>query len=71
VVDPCIPAAWDGFTVSRRFRGATYDIEVRNPEHVCRGVRKVRIDGRPLDGNRLPLFGDGGTHEVQVVLGRS
>jgi cellobiose phosphorylase len=68
LVDPCIPAAWDGFIVSRRFRGATYAITVRNPDHVCRGVREVLVDGSPLDGNRLPLFG-GGTHEVQVVLG--
>jgi cellobiose phosphorylase len=71
LVDPCIPAAWDGFTVSRRFRGATYAITVRNPDHVCRGVRELRVDGRRLEGNRLPLFGDGGTHAVEVVLGRS
>ena len=69
VVDPCIPAAWDGFTVSRRFRGATYAITVHNPEHVCRGVREMRVDGRALDGNRLPLFGDGLTHPVEVFLG--
>jgi cellobiose phosphorylase len=69
IVDPCIPAAWDGFTLSRRFRGATYAITVHNPKHVCRGVREMRVDGRPLHGNRLPLFGDGETHVVEVVLG--
>jgi cellobiose phosphorylase len=70
-IDPCIPSAWDGFSVSRRFRGATYAITVRNPDHVCAGVREVWVDGRRLDGNRLPLFGDGETHAVEVVLGRS
>ncbi len=69
IVNPCIPAAWDGFTVTRRFRGATYAITVRNPEHVCRGVRQVRVGGQPVAGNRLPIFGDGQTHQVEIVLG--
>jgi cellobiose phosphorylase len=71
LVDPCIPAAWDGFTVTRRFRGATYEIDVRNPDHVCRGVRELRVDGQTLDGNLLPIFADGGTHVVEAVLGGS
>jgi hypothetical protein len=29
----------------------------------------MRVDGQRLDGNRLPLFGDGATHNVEVVLG--
>jgi cellobiose phosphorylase len=68
IVDPCIPSAWDGFTVTRRFRGATYVITVRNPNHICRGVRQMQLDGRPIDGNRLPILGDGQIHQVDVVL---
>ena len=30
IVDPCIPASWDGFTVTRVFRGITYNIHVQN-----------------------------------------
>src|SRR5664280_1634101 len=41
IIDPCIPAAWDGFTVTRRFRGAIYEIQVRNPEHVQHGVARL------------------------------
>ena len=37
VVDPCIPASWDGFTVRREFRGAVYNIEVKNPNHIEKG----------------------------------
>ncbi len=68
-VDPCIPPAWDGFSVRRQFRGATYAITVRNPQHVSRGVRSVTVDGQPLDGSTLPLFGDGARHAVEVLLG--
>ncbi|MDO5143856.1 MAG: glycosyl transferase [bacterium] len=68
-IDPCVPHTWDSYEVTRRFRGATYHIAIRNPEHVCRGVKSVTVDGQALDGNVLPVFGDGRQHEVEVVLG--
>ena len=68
-IDPCIPSAWDGYHISRRFRNAVYEIEIVNPDHVCRGVRSVTVDGKPIDGNVLPVFADQGTHAVRVVLG--
>jgi cellobiose phosphorylase len=68
-VDPCIPKGWDGFKVNREFRQAHYAIEVRNPEHVNRGVKTVRVDGDALEGNVLPVFEDRKTHEVLVVMG--
>jgi cellobiose phosphorylase len=50
MVDPCIPKAWPGFKVTRKFRGATYQIEVKNPKGVCKGVAKATVDGLPLPG---------------------
>jgi cellobiose phosphorylase len=69
-VDPCIPADWSEFTVVRSFRGATYRIHVANPDHVCKGVGRVTVDGCEIEGALLPAFGDGQVHEVEVVLGR-
>ncbi len=68
-IDPCIPHGWDGYTLSRRFRGAVYEIEIRNPEHVCRGVKCVTVDGVGLEGNVLPAFADDKKHQVVVTLG--
>ncbi|MCR4887182.1 MAG: glycosyl transferase [Clostridiales bacterium] len=68
-IDPCIPHDWDGYQVSRRFRGATYQIDIQNPDHVCRGVKKVTVDGKAVEGNVLPVFGDGKAHQVTVILG--
>jgi cellobiose phosphorylase len=68
-VDPCIPAAWDGFSVQRRFRGAMYSIRVENPAHVNHGVQSIHLDGAPFEGNLLPVFKDGREHVVEVVLG--
>ncbi len=53
-IDPCIPAAWPGFTAVRRFRGNTYQIAVHNPHGLCRGVQALRVDGQPIAGNLIP-----------------
>ena len=68
-VDPCIPAKWDGFEITRKFRGATYLIKVENPNHVNKGVTKVTIDGNIHQSNVLPFFAEGTTHSVVVELG--
>ncbi|MCX7861353.1 MAG: glycosyl transferase family 36, partial [Chloroflexus sp.] len=69
LIDPLIPAAWDGFTMRRPFRGAVYEIEVLNPQHVSRGVASIEVDGVPITGQVVPALGDGTTHHVRVVLG--
>ncbi|WP_226021224.1 GH36-type glycosyl hydrolase domain-containing protein [Halomicrobium salinisoli] len=69
VVDPSIPADWDGFEVTREFRDATYDITVENPDGVESGVAEVTVDGEVVSGTVLPEFDDGETHEVRVVMG--
>ena len=68
-IDPSIPHEWDGFTISRQFRGATYDVTVKNPNHVCKGVVSVTVDGKAIEGNVLPVFSDGKNHAVEVVMG--
>ena len=68
-IDPSIPSAWDGFKASREYRGATYNITIKNPSHICKGVKSVTVDGNAIEGNVLPVFDKGTTHEVEVVLG--
>ncbi len=67
-IDPSIPHEWDGMKATRQFRGATYDITVKNPNHVCKGVKSMTVDGKSVDGNVIPVM-DGGKHTVEVVLG--
>jgi cellobiose phosphorylase len=65
-IDPCVPAAWSGFTVTRRFRGATYRIAVRKTPGVSGRVTQLQVDGRPIDGNLAPLPAVPGA-EIEVV----
>jgi cellobiose phosphorylase len=68
-INPCIPPSWDGFRVTRIFRGAIYDIEVTNPAHVSKGVRRVLVDGGTLPGRTIPLAKSGTKHQVTVEMG--
>ncbi len=69
VIDPCVPASWREFGISRQFRGATYEITVRNPDAVERGIRSLTVDGREIDAALLPLF-ESGRHKVEAVMGK-
>ena len=42
---------WDGFTIKRIYRGATYEVTVKNPSHVCKGVKTMTLDGKAVEGN--------------------
>jgi cellobiose phosphorylase len=69
LIDPCIPTHWKGFAATRKFRGATYQIEVLNPDGKSKGVKTVIVDDLPCKSNLIPVFGDGKEHKVKVVLG--
>jgi len=68
-IDPCIPKNWDGFKVQRSFRGARYEIEVRNPRNQNRGVTELTVDGQRIDGNVVPPAPVGARVKVTVTLG--
>ncbi len=68
-VNPSIPKAWNGFKVSRKFRGSTYNIEVKNPDHVSKGVKSVTINGESIDGNVVPAMDAGQEYQVEVIMG--
>jgi cellobiose phosphorylase len=68
-IDPCIPSSWDTFTVKRVFRGSTYFITVNNPNHVCKGVASVTVDGKSIEDTLVPAFSDGKEHIVEAILG--
>lgn len=68
-VDPAIPHEWDGYKVTREFRGDVFEIEVKNPNHVCKGVNSLVVDGKQVEGNVIPMFNDGKKHTVVATMG--
>jgi cellobiose phosphorylase len=68
-IDPCIPSNWDGFSATRKYRGVTYHITVKNPKHVCKGVAKVWVDGEQVAQVEGSLIrADEGLSEVNVEV---
>ncbi|NUP89605.1 MAG: glycosyl transferase family 36 [Candidatus Sumerlaeia bacterium] len=70
LVDPCVPPSWERWTVTRRFRGAVYEIAISNPRGLSRGQVRLTLDGAPVEGNLLPPRETGGVHRVEAVLER-
>lgn len=68
-IDPCIPASWNGFTATRRFRNKTLHIQVTNPSGVQKGVREIRLNGQAIQGTLIPVSKMRAVNEVQVVMG--
>jgi N,N'-diacetylchitobiose phosphorylase len=68
-IDPCIPRNWHGFMATRRFRGCTIEIEVKNPDGVCRGVESLTLNGEMLADNLVPADRLDDHNWVEVVLG--
>jgi cellobiose phosphorylase len=69
IIDPCIPSDWEGFLVQRKYRGALYRIEVKNPYHVNKGVKEIHLDGSVIEGNVIPIHEDEKVHQVEVRMG--
>ena len=69
LIDPCIPADWKEFTATRRFRGKMLAIKVTNPAGVQKGVKKITLNGRPLEGNLIPASKLKKQNDVLVEMG--
>ena len=68
IVDPCIPADWKEFKITRQWRGATFHIAVANPGGVQKGVRAVTMNGQPVEG-AIPPQPAGSINEIAVTMG--
>lgn len=68
IVDPCIPADWDQFSVRRKWRGAEYKIKVFNPDQVEKGVKKITLNGEEID-KIIPQQKSGSINNIIVTMG--
>ena len=69
LIDPCLPESLAGYTVTRRFRGASYRICVDNAAHVSRGIREFYVNGKKQNSPLLSPAPEGAEVEVRVVMG--
>ena len=66
LIAPCVPPHWDGYRVTRKYRGATYRIDVRK-ERTGRPP-EITVNGKPVDGRLLPILPKGKRADVCVIM---
>ncbi|NEX22798.1 cyclic beta 1-2 glucan synthetase [Thiorhodococcus mannitoliphagus] len=70
-IEPCLPADWDGFKLSYRYRETHYHIVVTQAS-AGEGAPRVTLDGIQQAGLAIPLSDDRQRHAVEVkVMGES
>ncbi|MBN2273354.1 MAG: hypothetical protein JXK95_03390 [Bacteroidales bacterium] len=70
VIDPCIPARWNGYTMTRRFRGKELNIQVENPDHFEHGVKQIIVNNKEIPGNYIPADELLPVNEIKVIMGK-
>lgn len=68
VVDPCLPDDLTEFTVTRKFRGDTFNIAVDNTAKAEKGVKALIVDGEEVEFGPIKPIG-GKVREVKVIMG--
>ena len=65
-LSPSIPAAWDGFTMEKSFRGKKLHITAQNPVHKESGFTSLMLNGAAMPDNYIPA--DKLAAENEIVL---
>ena len=68
VIDPCIPKEWKEYKVTRKFRGSTFNITIKNPNNISKGKVELSIDDNKISGNKIPLQKVGEVVNVNCIL---
>ncbi|NLA82788.1 MAG: glycosyl transferase [Clostridiaceae bacterium] len=68
-IDPCLPAFLEDLTVTRHFRGNIYLIHIQNRAKNEKGHLSLTVEGKPLQGNVIPLLPENGkTIRVEALV---
>ncbi|MBR6537238.1 MAG: glycosyl transferase [Lachnospiraceae bacterium] len=68
-VNPCVPKGFGDFTLTRAFREGVYNITVKNPQNVEKGVVSLTVDGVQVDGHVIPYVKGKTEYNVTVTMG--
>ncbi len=68
-INPCVPKDFGDFRITREYRGAVYHIDVTNPDRVEKGVRRLTVNGKEIQGNIIPYDSSLKEYDVKVEMG--
>jgi cellobiose phosphorylase len=67
-IDPVLPTSWSGFCARRRWRGATYEIDVHQEKGSPGRVRSLVVDGRRVEGNLVHPARAGSVVKIEALV---
>lgn len=70
LIDPCLPQGWKECFIRRPFRGAVYEITIKNPEGIESGIDRIMLDGEEIQTNLIKPHRDGKVHKIEVLMGK-
>jgi cellobiose phosphorylase len=68
-IEPCIPESWKEFSVHRKFRNKEFNITVKNPSGVSKGVTLMKLNGKKMEENTISIDEAGMHNQVVVIMG--
>lgn len=67
-IDPCIPKEWKKFSATRRFRNKMLNIKVSNKDGINKGVKSIKVNGKKVKGNYIPMELLQDNNEIVVTM---
>ncbi len=67
-VDPCVPADFGDFKITRKFREGTYNISVKQ-NGTQKGVKSMTVNGAAVEGHIIPYVKGQTEYNVEIVMG--
>ncbi len=68
-INPCIPAAWKSFSMTKKFRGKLLEIKVDNSAGVEKGVKHLILNGKKLEGCYVAFEELSDRNDILAVMG--
>ena len=67
-INPCVPADFGDFEITRKYRNAVYHISVKQ-NGVQKGIKKLTVNGKEVSGNVIPYESDVKEYTVVAEMG--
>jgi cellobiose phosphorylase len=68
IIDPCIPQKLNEYSVRYLIGDSVYNIIIKNQDHQNTVVKRIKIDDKMLESNKIELLDDGRTHWVEAYM---
>lgn len=69
IIDPCIPSTMEELKITRVYRNALYNIIIRNPNGFEKGLSALSVDGKLIEGNKIPYIEGKDCYDVVAFMG--